>query len=308
MRPKLLLAAVAAASLLLAGCDFEDFGDVTRYQRDFHASYPLKAGGRLSVETFNGSIEITGWDENTVDISGVKYGPTQESADSLRIDMDNTPDSVSIRAVRPSDRRSNQGARFTIRIPRSAVLDRIATSNGAIRTMDGAGPARLRTSNGQIRVQNLKGSLDAQTSNGSVELSDIDGDANVRSSNGHIRAERLRGSLEGTTSNSSINARLEDSGRPVRLDTSNGSVELVLPPRFGSDIRVGTSNSSITVHLPDEPNARVIAHTSNGSITSDFEVRMQGAFNKNHMEGTLGSGGNLIDLGTSNGSIRLLRM
>jgi DUF4097 and DUF4098 domain-containing protein YvlB len=308
MRPKLLFAAMAAASLLMVGCDFENFGDAERYQRDFHASYPLKPGGRLSVETFNGSVDISGWDENTVDISGVKYGPTQDLADSLKIDMENTPDAVSIRAVRPSDRRGNLGARFTIRIPRSAILDRISSSNGAIRTMDGAGPARLRTSNGQIRVQNLKGSLDAQTSNGSVELTDIDGDANVRSSNGHIRAERLHGSLEATTSNSSINAHVEESARPVRLDTSNGSVEVTLPPRFSSDIRVGTSNSSITLRMPDEPNARVIAHTSNSSITSDFEIRMLGSFNKNHMEGTLGAGGNLIDLGTSNGSIRLLRM
>jgi hypothetical protein len=35
---------------------------------------------------------------------------------------------------------------------------------------------------------------------------------------------------------------------------------------------------------------------------------MQGNISKNRVEGTLGSGGALIDLGTSNGSIRLLRM
>jgi DUF4097 and DUF4098 domain-containing protein YvlB len=308
MHPKLLFAAVAAASLLLVGCDLEGFGDSQRYQRDFHASYPLEAGGRLSVETFNGSVEISGWDENTVDISGVKYGPTMESADALKIDIENRPDSVSVRAIRPSDRRGNQGARFVIRIPRSAVLDRIVTSNAAINTIDGAGPARLRTSNGHIHVQSLKGRLDAQTSNSSVELSDVDGDAIVRSSNGHIRAERLRGGLEASTSNSSINIRVEEARKPVRLDTSNGSVEVVLPPRFASDIRVGTSNSSITLRMPDEPNAHVVAHTSNASISSDFEVRAQGRFDKNHLEGTVGAGGNLFDLGTSNGSIRLLRM
>ena len=52
-------------------------------------------------------------------------------------------------------------------------MDRILTSNGAIRTLDGSGPARLRTSNAEIRVQGLRGSLDAQTSNGSIELIDI---------------------------------------------------------------------------------------------------------------------------------------
>jgi hypothetical protein len=59
--------------------------------------------------------------------------------------------------------------------------------------------------------------------------------------------------------------------------------------------------------LPADANARVSARTSNSSIASDFEVRMQGSFNKNYMDATIGTGGPLIDLTTSNGSIRLLR-
>ena len=172
MRAKLLLPILAAALLCLAACDIEDFGGFDRYRQDFHYSYPLKSGGRLLVETFNGSVEVSGWDQETVDISGSKYGPTQEAADALKVAIDNSPDSVSIRVTRPSDRRGNMGARFVIKIPRAAYVDRIFTSNGSIRTQDGSGPARLRTSNAEIRVQALRGSLDAQTSNSSVELID----------------------------------------------------------------------------------------------------------------------------------------
>ncbi len=311
MRAKYLLPGLAAAVLCLAACDIEDlqgWGDFQRYQRDFHYSYPLQAGGRLSVETFNGSVEVSGWDQNTVDISGVKYGPTQEQADSLKIEMDNTPSSVNIRVVRPSVRRGNQGARFTIKVPRTAVLDRIVSSNGAIRTADGAGPARLRTSNGQIRVQDLKGSLDAETSNSSVELLDIDGDARIHTSNGHVRVEGLHGSLDASTSNSGINARIVEAAKGVHVDTSNGSIDLNLPANYASDLRASTSNSSITVRVPTEPNARIVARTSNASINSDFDIKMAGSISKNHIEGTIGSGGALMDLGTSNGSIRLLRM
>jgi len=310
MRAKLLLPILAAALLCLAACDFEDFGGFERYRQDFHYAYPLKSGGRLLVETFNGSVEVSGWDQQTVDISGAKYGPTQEAADALKVAIDNSPDSVSIRVTRPLDRRGSMGARFVIKIPRAAYVDRIFTSNGAIRTLDGSGPARLRTSNGEIRVQALHGSLDAQTSNGSIELIDIDGDVKAHSSNGHIRAEGLRGALEAETSNSSIHARLEKvpAGRPVRLETMNGSVELSLPANFDNDIRVSTSNSGITLHMPYQVNAHVIARTSNSSISSDFEIRMQGEFSKNRMEGAIGNGGPLIDLSTSNGSIRMLKM
>ncbi|MGA2724282.1 MAG: hypothetical protein ABSG79_17970 [Bryobacteraceae bacterium] len=310
MRAKLLLPILAAALLCLAACNFEDWGGFDRYRQDFHYSYPLKSTGRLSVETFNGSVEVSGWDQETVDISGAKYGSTQEAADELKIAIDNSPDSVSIRVTRPSYHHANMGARFIIKIPRAAYVDRIFTSNGSIRTLDGSGPARLRTSNGAIRVQALRGSLEAQTSNGSVELIDIDGDANAHTSNGHIRAEGQRGGLEADTSNGSINARFEQvpAGRPVRLDTSNSSVELSLPANFANDIRVSTRNGGITVHMPYEVHAHVMARTTNSSISSDFEVRMQGEFSKNRLEGVIGNGGPLIDLSTSNGSIRLLKM
>ena len=310
MRAKLLLPILAAALLSLAACNIEDFGGFDRYHQDFHYTYPLKSGGRLSVETFNGSVEVSGWDQETVDISGSKSGPTQEAADALKIAIDNSPDSVSIRVTRPSDRRGNMGARFVIKIPRAAYVDRIFTSNGAIRTQDGSGPARLHTSNGEIRVQSLRGSLDAETSNSSIELIDIAGDVKAHTSNGHIRAEGLRGGLEADTSNSSINARLVQvpAGRPVRLETSNSSVELRLPANFANDVRVSTSNSGITLHMPYQVNAHVMARTNNSSISSDFEVAMRGEFSKNRLEGVVGNGGPLIDLSTSNGSIRLRKM
>jgi DUF4097 and DUF4098 domain-containing protein YvlB len=245
-----------------------------------------------------------------VDVSGSKYAATQQAADALKVAIDNSPDSVSIRVTRPSDRRGNMGARFVVKIPRKAYVDRIFTSNGSIHTLDGSGPARLRTSNSEIRVQGLRGSLDAQTSNSSVELTDVDGDAKIHTSNGHIRTQGLRGSLEAGTSNASINARLEQvpAGRPVRLETSNSSVELSLPANFANDIRVSSSNGGITLHMPYQVNAHVMARTTNSSISSDFEVRMQGEFSKSRLEGVIGSGGPLIDLSTSNGSIRLLRM
>jgi hypothetical protein len=59
--------------------------------------------------------------------------------------------------------------------------------------------------------------------------------------------------------------------------------------------------------MTDGVNARLSAHTSNSSIETDFEIRAQGELSKNRLEGVLGSGGPLIDLNTSNGSIRLVK-
>lgn len=309
MRARLLFPALflAAALLCLTACDV-DLGSFERFTRDFHNSYPLKSDGRLSVESFNGSVEISGWDQDTVDISGTKYGPSQDAADSLKVEIDNSPDAVSIRVIRPSDRRSNLGARFVIKIPRAARLDRITTSNGAIRTEDGTGPARLRTSNSSIRVLDLRGGLDAQTSNGSVELTGVDGDVTAHTSNSHIRTERVNGSLEAATSNGSVNAQISRADRPVRVETSNSSVELTFPVNYSRDVRVSTTNAGITLRLPHDIGAHLTARTSNSSISSDFDVKVQGELSRNHMDGVIGAGGPLFELSTSNGSIRLLKM
>lgn len=288
MRAKLLIAVLAGASLALSGCIIGDFDGGMHYTRDFHYTFPLSASGTVDVESFNGPVEITGWDQDTVEIDGSKWGPTQGAADALRIDTDHTPDSVSIRAVRPSDWRSNLGARFEIKIPRGARLNRIVTSNGHIRTEDGTGPARLRTSNGGIRVENLRGDIEAQTSNGTVELVGVDGNSFLHTSNGRIHGQRLGGGVDATT--------------------SNGSVDLELPGKLLENVKARTSNGGITVRLPESAGARLIAQTSNSSVTTDFDVRMSGEFNKHHLEGVIGNGGPLIDLSTSNGSIRILKM
>ena len=90
MRAKLILPALAAGLVVLAGCDYEDFGGFERYHEDFHYSYPLKAGGRLAVDGFNGSVEVSVWDQETVDISGTKYARSQEETADLKIEIDHT--------------------------------------------------------------------------------------------------------------------------------------------------------------------------------------------------------------------------
>jgi hypothetical protein len=302
-----ILLSLVPALLPMTGCIYMDVEGFGRFNRDFHFSFPMKQGGHLSVESFNGGVEISAWDQETIDISGTKYAPTSDQADAMKVDVDHTPEAVSVRAGRQYEWRGNHGVRFAIKVPRGTVVDRIVTSNGSIDARDVNGPARLKSSNGAIRVEKFRGSLDAQTSNATVELSDMDGDATVHSSNGRIRADGLRGSLEADTSNSGVTAILERADRPVRVENRNGGIDLTLPAGFTGGVRAHTSNSGITVRLADPVNARVTARTRNSGVTSDFDARMHGELRKDEIDGEIGNGGMMLDLETSNGPIRLLR-
>jgi DUF4097 and DUF4098 domain-containing protein YvlB len=301
-----------AAVFLLVGCvDFGDFGDSDAFKEDFHSTYPLNAGGAVSVETFNGSIELVGWEQNSVEVNGTKYASSRSALDSIKIDVSPSSGSVRIRAIRPTDTHWHIGTRFNIRVPRKTMLDLISTSNGHIRVEDVEGHARLRTSNGAIRISRLKGDVEARTSNGGIDADYVDGNANLHTSNGGIRAEATHGSFEATTSNGSINARLNDPATtwPVKAESSNGRVELTLDAKQLPEVRASTNNSSIVLRLPAFANARVRANTSHSSVTSEFsELRSEGTRRHNELNGTLGRGGPLLDLQSSNGSIKILKL
>jgi len=305
---RFLVALTVGSALSLAGCEFEDWGNSDRFKEDFSYSYAMKPGGRLFLESFNGAVEVRGWDKDSIEITGTKYAATEDVLKQMKIDISAAPDSVRVRLIRPMERRNNCGARFIVRLPKNVTLDRVESSNGSIRAENLQGSARLKTSNGSINIWELQGDVDADTSNSAIEVGHFQGAANLRTSNGRIKADGIRGAFEGTTSNGGIDVSIEElaPGKPMRLNTSNSSINATLEKWNQNDIYAESSNGSINLRLPQGVSARLKADTSNGSVSSDFEVTVSSK-GKTHIEGTIGSGGPNITLDTSNGNIRLLK-
>jgi len=309
--PLLVLAALAAVPFEI-GCDIETIADASdRAREDFQYTYDLKPGGRLVVENFNGSVEILGWEKDSVQITGTKHASRDELLKELRIETKTGDNSVEVRLVRPSEHRGGMGAKFFIRVPREILLERINSSNGQIRIEDIHGNAHLETSNGAIRLRQFAGALTARTSNGSIEADSVTGDAVVHTSNGGIRLERVSGSVQAGTTNGGLHIRMAKPKPNDRLvfESSNGSIELDLEGLENSnEVHASTSNASITLRMPAAVKARLRASTSNSSIHTDFDVLTHGSIGKNHLEGEINGGGPLIDLRSSNGSIKVLKL
>ena len=133
MRVYLRALCLPLLAIFLAGCDDFDLGHIgnsDRYREDFHYSFPLNAGGSLRLETFNGTVEISGWDKNTVDIDGTKYANTEYRLREMKIDIVPSASLISIRTLPPIDHRGNSGARYTIHVPKHTDLSSIVSSNG----------------------------------------------------------------------------------------------------------------------------------------------------------------------------------
>lgn len=310
MRGRIRVALAALAAVFVTACDFEDFGPGNRYREEYRQSFDMPPGGRLAVENANGSVEIRGWEQDKIEVSGVKYAATQDLLKAVRIEVSVVGGVAQVRTVRPSSSRGNYGVNYSIRLPRKTSLDRIVSTNGAIRVEDVEGQGRLSTTNGAIRVSRFLGPLDADTTNGAIELYSLEGAVTARTSNGAVRGENIRGNMQASTSNGSIEARIAEAGPPqlMRFSTSNGAIKLTFEQIKSSDIRAGTTNGTITLRLPPAVGARLNARTSNASISSDFDVKAKGGISRKRLEGVIGAGGPLIDLSSTNGAIKILRM
>ena len=145
--------ALILLSLPLAA-DF--WGNSDRYKEDFSYDFKLAPGGRLEIESFNGSVEVIGWDNDTVQVRGNKHASRQEVLKALAIDAKGSPTEVRLRAISPSPN-CNCGVTFTVKVPRKTKLDNVTTSNASLRIENIEGRAHARTSNGGIRLYDLNG-------------------------------------------------------------------------------------------------------------------------------------------------------
>jgi hypothetical protein len=296
---------LAPVALLLMGCELVGAGGGDRYTADFQLQFAQKAGGRLAVDSVNGSVEVTAWDKEEVEVMGVKSCAIQEDLARIEVKGDQANNALRLRVVRP-ERLRNCGVRMMIRAPRMTTVEEIRTSIGAVRLEDMKGNTRIESTNGSVNVKRHKGVVQVRTSNGRVSLVQVIGGADVRTSNGSVLLEGVEGTIAVESSNGSVKGSVAKLavGQGVQVETSNGPIDLAFTHYAGQAIDLITSNASVTLELPEKANADVRASTSNGSVNSEFgPSRARGRW-----EGKLGTGGGLIRLETSNGEIRIQKL
>jgi hypothetical protein len=131
--------------------------------------------------------------------------------------------------------------------------------------------------------------LDLKTHNGAITISDVREQLHFEVSNGAVRLRRVAGDVSGATANGAIQA-----------DLAGGIWD-------GRQMEVSTHNGAVTVSMPAYYSAHIKAETSNGGIQSDFPMTLTGELRPKTVDFSMGSGGPLIHITTTNGAVRLKR-
>lgn len=130
------------------------------------------------------------------------------------------------------------------------------------------------TSNGPVSLTSLEGLVSVTTSNGPITLDDVGSDVALQTSNGSITGTEISSErFEASTSNGRIDLGFAVAPHFVRADTSNGSIEILLPedaPPYA--LTTSTSNGRVEADVRTDPDASdsIEAETSNGNITIGY--------------------------------------
>ncbi len=255
---------VAAAVLMLAAAGCTD----TVVKEEFNQAYQVRSGTVVSVKNPNGSVTITGWDEDIVEISAVKESQQgQDALDEVDINID-IADELLIETMHPSDN-FIVSVSYDIKVPVDLLIGIIECTNG------------------DITLENVNGNPDLSTSNGTISAVNVNGIVSAVSSNGDITATGVRSMDTVITSNGNITAELPAIYGNLEIKTSNGSIVLLLSPALAVDLDAKTSNGSISI--------------SNLNIDA-------AEFDQTAMLGSMNGGGYRVEISTSNGSIELAQL
>lgn len=134
--------------------------------------------------------------------------------------------------------------------------------------------------------------LELKANNGGISISDVRGRIEFSTRNGGVHLNRVAGEVAGSTLNGGVQIELAGNtwdGRQLEVSTKNGGVTLAVPESYSAHVRTETVNGGVRSELP--------AAAPQGNLRAS-----------RNLDVTLGSGGPLIHVSTTNGGITLKRL
>jgi DUF4097 and DUF4098 domain-containing protein YvlB len=288
-------AGIAVMAATLAACDLTvgaaDFS--TREEKKFTVTGPP----RVELTTFDGSIEVRGWDKPEVLVEVEKRGNDQAAVDMIQVKATQTGNTITVEIpkVVSSSRvvfGRSPSASLVVSVPMQSIL-KLDSGDGSVVIRRVNGTINVRTADGSVHVTEAKGDLLVRTGDGSIEAAEIDGHVDVETTDGSI-------TIDGTL-------------RSVHAGSGDGSIALTA--RKGSamdaDWDAATGDGSIDVRVPDGFGAQVDAASSDGRVQIEKlaglnDRREDGeSRDRSSARGSIGGGGKVLKLRTGSGSISL---
>ena len=166
--------------------------------KDIHRTFPLDSRGHVTIDTYKGTIRVTTWDRNEIDVA-------------VRIEEDGDLFAESIK-------------RADVHFDASASDVRITSDNPWMFFLDGFAPLYHYT----IRMPRTA-SLRIKDYKSDSEVSDLAADLDVNTYKGSVRLRNYAGGLTVNTFKGEIHAEFAALSASSSIQTYKGSIDLRMP-------------------------------------------------------------------------------
>lgn len=153
---------------------------------------------------------------------------------------------------------------------------------------------------GKTHFEHINGAVRFHTSRTDFQLARLDGEVDL--THGELSADQILGPVSLSTNN--YNVTLERVSGDVSVTTSNGKVDLTGAPPLGN-VTIQNRNGEVNVTVPEQSAFTVQAETRDGDVDTDLPLSKSEQGNTNRLSGTVGSGGSLIRINTTQNDISL---
>jgi len=155
---------------------------------------------------------------------------------------------------------------------------------------------------GDMTLAGIKKGVRFKSSRTDMEFSRLDGDLSMES--GDLQAKSLAGPLRLLTRSKDIH--LDNVTGDVKVENSNGSVELHAGKLPLGSMQIDNSKGDIQVVLPTEATFSLSARTRDGDIESDFnQIQVNSDHGQSTASGKVGSGASRLEINNQYGSIEI---
>ena len=285
------IARLAAIGLLIAAPAWA--------QRKVDEVRPLAADGTVEITNLAGSVQVVGWSNNQVEITGV----LGKNVADLEIYGDENELSIEVDAPRHAD---DLDTELVIKIPSNAGVG-VETVSASIQVEGVSGPVELQSVSGTIAVSGAPSELYAESVSGDItvaragirtDIEVVSGSVVVHDGSGELSVDTVSGnvsitgglfeaaSFESVSGNIGFAAQMSSRGE-YDFETVSGAVNLMVSPAVSAEFYVETFSGTIQNAIGPEARS-----------TSQYTQQKE-------LEFTAGSGGAEVSISTFSGGVQI---
>lgn len=260
--------------------------------------------GQVSISNTAGSIEVSGWSRNEVEVTG----DLGADVDELIVERSGSEVIVKVRVPRHGSRAISTDLR--IRVPEKSSIEVIGVS-ADIDVTDVQGGQRLQSVSGDVTTEVFAADLTAESVSGDVQ---VEGDnqpthTQLSSVSGDVDVHGLAGEIEATSVSGSVSI-VDGKYERVQANAVNGDVVFRSELLDGGRLDIETINGGVDVRFKGKISARFDIETFNGGIRNCFgpkPVRTSEYTPGRELKFTEGDGASRVRISTLNGGLNLCK-